>query len=128
MKGKVENISKSKSQKTWRVKVDGGYYGANFDSNLDTAVGKIIDFTYEDGEFGKWIKSWAYAGNPTPIQSQPDASYPKTLSEASGTLSDPELRFISNVVGQAIASKTLNDPIQIAQWAKAARQVLKELA
>lgn len=121
MQGKVENISKSKSGKTWRVKIGGQFYGANFDSNLDSAVGKVIDFTYEDGEFGKWVKSWGYVGSGS--SSPPPVPTP----EATSTLNEAELRFISNVVGSAIDAKTLTDPLAISVWAKAARQTLKEL-
>ena len=42
-------------------------------------------------------------------------------------LTDAELRFVSNVVDQAILAKTIVDPLHIGQWAKAARQTLKEL-
>lgn len=125
--GKVETIGKSKSGKTWRVKIGGQYYGANFDSNLDSAVGRVIDFTYEDGEFGKWVKSWAHIGGGSQAPSPAPQTAPNSPAEAGSTLSEPELRFISNVVGQAILSKTLTDPLQIGQWAKSARQTLKEL-
>lgn len=43
-------------------------------------------------------------------------------------LTEAEMRFISNVVGQAILAKTINDPMTISVWAKAARNTLKELA
>lgn len=127
MQGKIENISKSKSGKTWRVKIGGQFYGANFDSNLDSAVGKMIDFNYEDGEFGKWVKSWDYLRGGSQAPSPGPQTAPNSPAGAGSTLSEPELRFISNVVGQAILSKTLTDPSLIGLWAKAARQTLKEL-
>ena len=44
-----------------------------------------------------------------------------------GRLTEPELRFVSNVVGQAIASKTITDPFDIAVWTKAAAAAVKEV-
>ena len=45
--GKVDSIDKSKSGKTWRVKIGGKYYGAKFDSHIEGALGKTISFTVE---------------------------------------------------------------------------------
>ena len=124
MQGKIEFVDKSKSGKSWRVKIGGKYYGANFDSQIDTAKGKTIDFTSEsDPKFGDWIKSWAYASPGTTLQTPVAAEQGGEQS----VLTDAEMRFISNVVGQAILAKTLMDPTLIGLWAKAARQTLREL-
>ena len=44
-----------------------------------------------------------------------------------GRLTEPELRFVSNVVGSAITAKTLTDPLEVSVWAKAAAAAVKEL-
>ena len=49
MQGKVENVSKSKTGKSWRVKIGPEYYGAQFDSNIESAMGKMIDFSFRYG-------------------------------------------------------------------------------
>ena len=54
------------------------------------------------------------------------APAPKAGGNPSG-LTEGELRFISNVVGQALVAKAIIDPMQISVWAKAARATLKEL-
>lgn len=117
MIGKIDSVEKSKSGKSWRVKVGGKYYGAKFDSHLEKEVGKTIDFNVESGEYGDWIVSWAHTQSAAPANG----------GDHEG-LSDTEMRFISNVVGQAILAKTVSDPLQISLWAKAARQTLRELA
>lgn len=122
MQGKVDSIEKSKSGKSWRVKIEGKYYGAGLDSQIEGAKGKSIDFTAEDTDFGLWIKSWAYAQSATTQNG--------TAGEHGGEhpgLTEAEMRFVSNVVGQAILAKTITDPLVISQWAKAARATLKEL-
>ena len=57
-KGTVESVTRSKSGKSWRVKIGSEFYGANFDSKIDTMLGKPIDFEWEDGKFGRWLQSW----------------------------------------------------------------------
>ena len=60
--------------------------------------------------------------------SRPAAAAPYSRTpDVSASLSEPELRFISNVVGQAILAKTITDPMEVSVWAKAAKQTLKEL-
>lgn len=63
----------------------------------------------------------------TDITGVQQISSPKASPQDYG-LGEPELRFISNVVGQAILAKTISDPDQVSLWAKAARATLKELA
>lgn len=122
MIGTVDRVEKSKSGKSWRVKIGPKYYGAGFDSQISGASGKSIDFNFEDGEFGPWIKSWAYAQD-NPVPTSPQA--PNSPQKAG--LEEHELRFVSNVVGSAITAKTLTDPLQISVWAKAAAATVKEL-
>ena len=126
MKGTVEKVTKSSSGKAWRVLINSKWYGAKFDSKLDEAQGKAIDFDFDsDPKFGDWIKSWMY-DHVASVASTVTASKPANGGDHSG-LTEAEIRFISNVVGQAIVAKTITDPLVISQWAKAARQVLKEL-
>lgn len=122
MKGAVKEVTKSKSGKAWRVQIGEQWYGAGFDSNIENAKGKTIDFEYEDGKFGLWVKSWSYANGSA------QASVATDNGGNHEGLTEAEMRFVSNCVGQAILAKTITDPLQIAQWAKGARQVLKELA
>lgn len=127
MIGTVQEVTKSKSGRAWRVNVEGKWYGAFLDSGVDGAVGKRIDFTYKsDPKFGDQITKWGYAGGNGNGATAPVGAPQAPASN--GPLTEPELRFCSNVVGQAILAKTLTDPEMIGLWAKAARQALKELA
>ena len=127
MIGTVESLTKSKSGKSWRVKISGKYYGASFDSHLDKEVGKAIDFIYSTGDFGDWIDSWAYAkGAPQAAQEVANRVLERN-AERTERLAEPELRFVSNVVGSAIMAKSLTDPQDIGVWAKAAAAAVKEI-
>lgn len=137
MIGKVESISKSKSGKAWRVLIEGKFYGANFDSKLDTMLGKVIDFQWDDGKFGPWIGNWGPAQNPSlaaamgpgqaPTIASMGGTQPRPANTSTGALTEPELRFVSNVIGSAIAAKTIVSPLEISVWAKAAAATVKEL-
>ena len=54
------------------------------------------------------------------------AETPKPNGRHTG-LTEAELRFVSNVVGQALVAKAITTPIEISVWAKAATATLKEL-
>ncbi len=124
MIGKVEQVTKSKSGKALRVMINGVWYGAFLDSGLDGAVGKTVDAQITPNKgFGEGIGQWAYSTAPTPPQPANTASAPST----GGKLTEPELRFVSNVVGSAIMAKTLTDPMEIGTWAKAAAAAVKEV-
>ena len=85
--------------------------------------GKSYEIAVEQAEWGgKYvdvIRDVKLIEAPASTPAQPAAGHTQ--------LTDAELRFVSNVVGQAILAKTIVDPLTIGQWAKAARQTLKEL-
>ena len=118
MKGVVESVSRSSSGKSWRVKVSGKEYGASLDSKLDQHVGKFIDFDWDDGKFGPWIKSWGSVIE-TPAESAARIlGAPMPAPKANGDRF--YMPFVSNVVAHAIAAGQITTPQQISPWAKAA--------
>lgn len=122
-KGKVESVTDAKSGKSWRVKIGTAWYGAKKDSKLDSAKGKMIEFEIlPDEGYGEWIGKWSFANGTTQAPAQADNG------GAHEGLTEAEMRFVSNVVGQAILAKTITTPLEIPSWAKAARETLKELA
>ena len=128
MIGIVDSVELSKTGKSWRVKMGGKYYGSSADSNIDQAKGKAIDFTFKsDPKFGDWIESWAYAQSAPQAAAQTAQRAVNASVAPSTGVTEPELRFISNVVGQAIAAKTIIDPFDIAVWVKAAAAAVKEV-
>ena len=117
MIGKVESVTQSKSGKTWRVKIGDKFYGANFDSKLDGAVGKAIDFKFDEGDFGPWIQSWGYAttavaSNPAQVGTAPHANGDRFY-----------MPFVSNTVAHAIAAGLIKNPADLNLWARAAHDV-----
>ena len=119
MIGKIESVEKSKSGKSWRVKIGGNYYGAKFDSKLDKEVGSNINFSVEDtGNYGVWITSWAYDATKAP----PAAETGKT-----GNGDRFYMPFVSNVVAHAIASGQIKTPADLNQWAKSAYDAAQAL-
>ena len=113
MIGKIESCEKSKSGKSWRVKVSGKYYGAQFDSHLDKEVGKSIDFNVKSTDYGEWIESWAHANGAAPAAQTGGAS----STNGSDRFYMP---FVSNVVAHAIAAGMIQGPNDISAWAKSA--------
>lgn len=122
-KGKVEVVSKAKSGKSWRVKIGEAWYGAKLDSKIEAAKGKTIEFEVAPDEgYGEWLGKWALVNGSAAAPAQADNG-----GEHAG-LTEAEMRFISNVVGQALVAKTITEPTEVSVWAKAARATLRELA
>ena len=120
MKGTVDSVTKSKTGKSWRVKIGSEFYGANFDSKIDGAVGKYIDFEWDDGQFGKWLKSWGPEHTQAPVMGAavPAQGVPRANGDRWW------LAFTSNQVAHAIASGLIKEPQQIRVWAVAARAAI----
>lgn len=125
MKGVVDQVTKSKSGKAWRVSIGGKWYGAKFDSNIENAVGKPIDFLFDsDAKYGDWIKSWANDAKPTP-PTQPEA--PTGSKGPYMPVDRYWLNFVSNCCGQAILAGTIKEPAQIKPWAEFAYRAITSL-
>ena len=121
MKGYVKSVVPSKSGKAWRVQVGDKFYGASFDSKLDTMVGQNIDFDFDDGKFGPWIKTWGpdHTQPSTPTQQAPVAP-PGQASKANGDRW--WLSFISNQCKGAFEAGLIKAPEDIKKWALGARE------
>ncbi len=124
MQGRVDSVTKSQSGKSWRVKIGSEFFGANFDSKIDGALGKQIDFEWTDGKFGKWVQSWAYLNAPAEapaVQTPPSAP----VHVQSGRIVDRWWApFVSNCVAHAIAAGTIKDIVQLKTWAVAAKHAI----
>jgi len=119
MRGKVEQLTKSRTGKSWRVLISGTWYGANFDSKIDSQLGKIVDFEFDDGKYGPWLETWGPDLTPSaPIPQAPTA--PPSQSSGGDRFYMP---FVSNVVAHGIAAGVIKTPADINQWAKAAHDV-----
>ena len=115
MKGYVKSVVPSKTGKAWRVNIGDKFYGASFDSKLDTVVGQNIDFDFDDGKFGPWIKTWGpdHTQPSTPAQQAPVAP-PKQSSNGDRWW----LPFCSNQIAHLIQVGVIKDKASLNQWAK----------
>lgn len=113
--GVVNEIGRSQKG-TPKLKIDGKWYPAGR-LNIDgIQPGSRVE--YEVGSFQGQNGPVACLNNVRPIAPPPAVNGKGTNSAVSD---DAEMRFISNCVGQAIAAKTLIDPVDIAKWVAAAR-------
>ena len=115
MKGTVDSVTKSKTGKSWRVKIGSEFYGANFDSKIDGAVGKYIDFEWDDGQFGKWLKSWG--PDTAPVMG---AAVPASGQRLNGDRY--WLNFVSNQTAHLIQVGLIKDKATLNQWARDLKQ------
>lgn len=118
MKGTVDSVTKSKTGKSWRVKIGSEFYGANFDSKIDGAVGKYIDFEWDDGQFGKWLKSWGPEHTQAPVMGA-------AVPAQGGPRSNGDrwwLPFVSNQCAHAIAAGHIKGAADLKAWAIAAKE------
>ena len=126
MKGYVKSVVPSKSGKAWRVQVGDKFYGASFDSKLDTMVGQNIDFDFDDGKFGPWIKTWG------PDHTQPSTPTPQAIVAPPGQSSKVSnggdrywANFVSNQCHAAIQAGLIKGVADLKTWAVGARQAIE---
>lgn len=127
----VQELAKSSGGKP-KCKAGGKWYFLQTDKDTGVgaspAVGQSIEirtgsFTMGDKTF-ETIEAWrpAQADQPQATQGlRRDAPAPTTANY----IEEASLRFISNVVGQAIAAKTISEPGQILAWFTAAKAALE---
>jgi hypothetical protein len=131
----IEEVTKTKSGKALRVKFNGAWYGAFLDSGLDGAVGRMVDVAVTpDKGFGLGLGQWKYSQEvvPPPGQpaQQPAPSQPAptpVAQSASGRLAESELRFVSNQLNAAIASKSVTTFEEMSVLAKQLKTLVREL-
>lgn len=113
--------------------------------SMPPPMGAVIEVDTKASDFnGKtlwFVQSWKFASGaqpvntatyapPAPVQGQaPYISPAPSQSAPAGLPMEPGdvLRFISNVVGQAINAKTIADPMDITAWAAEALSVARKL-
>lgn len=113
--------------------------------SMPPPMGSVIEVDTKASDFnGKtlwFVQSWKFASGqqsaPQPMQANPTTYAPAhpqpapapSQSVPAGLLMEPGdvLRFISNVVGQAINAKTIDDPQDIGAWAAEALSVARKL-
>jgi hypothetical protein len=129
----VQELAKSSGGKP-KCKAGGVWYFLPTDKDTgqgtSPAVGQQIEirtgsFTMGDKTF-QTIEAW----RPAQSQQEPQQNQaPRPAIQGAATqanyIDEASLRFISNVVGQAIAAKTISSPGQILGWFTAAKAALE---
>jgi len=117
----VENVTTAKTGKSLRVKANGDWYGAKKDSGI--TAGMTIDAEVEDGEYGKWIKTYR-ATNAAPQTSSSTAGKAPAAAGAAPVW----LPFASNTVAHAISAGLCQTPAAVEAWARAAKDAFEAIA
>lgn len=123
MIGTVQEIGKTQKGTPW-LKIGGEkYYAGGRVDVSQIQVGHKVDIEWKpfgDGDKMKGLQAWAFAPSEAPKSNgapRPDPNY----------LDEPAMRFISNCVGNAIASGKCDDPSLITKWAQGAKAALNAL-
>lgn len=140
MIGQVQELNRSAGGKP-KAKIAGVWYFLPTDRDTGQGDSPLVNqsveydigesFTMGDKTF-QTISRWRPAGQSQPVQTQsaPRASQSPPqrqapLPTAATYIDEASLRFISNVIGQAIAAKTITTPGQILAWVTSAKLALE---
>lgn len=128
----VQELGQSKSGKP-KVKAGGNWYFMGGSRDTGPINPPVVGQTIEartgsfmiDGKGFLTIEAWRLS-QASPAPQQP-ATRPAPMPHAppSGYIDEASLRFISNVVGNAIAAGTVKDPGQVNSWFQAAKNALE---
>ncbi len=128
MKAIVDEVTLSKSGKSYLAKIGGQGYFCKLDSKIDKAVGQAIDFSVDpqnyQGKTINWVRDWDFDRNPPAPPKEAAVASPRP---SSGLLSGGDrfyMPFVSNTVAHAIAAGLIKEPTQIGPWARAAYRVV----
>lgn len=113
---RIDEITESKTGKSWRIKSGNQWYGANKDEFGLQCKGQTYDAQVTTGDFGPWITLAKPAKQaPSPSREAPRAD--------SGDMR--YLPFASNTVAHAISAGLIKEPTQIKAWFIAAKQAVE---
>ena len=135
MKGAIQEIGWSQGGKL-KLKIEGKWYFSpnNDDPNLKPGVTLGFDagqFEFKNKYYDRIDKYEVIRAEPgNNAHHQPeDAKAPAQAVSATPEtyIPEPELRFISNCVGSAIASGAIKDPVDLISWTKGAQGALAAL-
>ena len=125
---RVDIVENSKSGKSWRVNLQGKWYGAYKDSGILDALQKsiyVITGTLEKG--GPWIMKWKMADATTAIAA-PAAAPTPTQKAFAPNVAPWWMAFVSNTVAHCVGAGLIKTPADINAWAKAAADCAVALA
>ena len=114
----IDSCKPSKSGKSLSIGSGGKWYSAKLDSGLDQHVGEQIDVKIATSEYNgtsmMWLNEWKLVGGAV---SHAPASQP-ALASINNIM--PLMPFVSNTVAHALLAGKIEQPGDIAKWARAA--------
>lgn len=129
MEGTVQKIELKDGGKA-RVSVNGQWYSIKGTNGLTEGARIGFDASSWDykGKTYHGIDKWGLLPEAPHTNGNGAAHHPATPAASPAmVMTGDELRFISNVVGSAITSGTIKDPVDLIAWAKGAQGALKSL-
>ena len=126
MKGHLKEISKSKTGKSWRVLVGDRWYGAKFDSKLDSIpIGSAIDFQFDsDIKYGDWITTWGPDTTTPAMAAGMAAAGIERVPMGKLAIERWWLPFVSNQCAHAIAAGHIKGVQDLRSWAIGAKNAI----
>lgn len=142
--GYIQAKQRNQANTQWRIQIGGKWYGADRAANIDGCEqGSFVEYQlggFNNRNTGQWVSTIARIRPASPPQAGYPASQPQGGQNAANSppatpparlasahWDDSALRFISNVVGCAIAAGKAADPVDVIAWARSAELALMEL-
>jgi hypothetical protein len=118
---RIDEITDSKSGKSWRVKSGDKWYGASKDLLSASDKGKVFEVKISASDFGPWIDS---AKAPETRSIGPETGI-RAYSDV--TVAPWYMPFISNCVAHAISAGLVKEPTDVKVWVLAAKQAAESM-
>lgn len=118
---KADDVMKSGTGKSLRVKIGAQWFGADLDSGLQK--GSVFSAEVQTGKFGPWLTEVDLGASIPPVEAPRGSS----VGGSSGgiptfpTVAPFWMPFASNVVANAISAGVIKDPDDIKKWVFAAK-------
>ena len=125
---KADDVMKSGTGKSLRVKIGAQWFGADLDSGLQK--GSVFSAEVQTGKFGPWLTEVDLGASIPPVEAPRGSS----VGGSSGgiptfpTVAPFWMPFASNVVAHAISGGLVKTPTDIKAWVLAAKEAAEKAA
>lgn len=116
---RVDDVMKSSTGKSWRVKSGNQWYGADLDSGVEHMKGQTVNVEIKPSKAGPWLK---IVGDVVPSPMPTPTPTPRQ---------DGDMRWLpmaSNTVNAAIAAGLIKEHNQIKVWVLAVKEAVEGAA
>lgn len=119
---RVDDVMKSSTGKSWRVKSGNQWYGADLDSGIESMKGQTIEASIKTSKTGPWLTGI----QPQVIVTKSGLAGEVVKLDLSTAQSAPYWQsFVSNQVASAIQAGLIKEPAQLKEWTFAAMNAIK---